>query len=102
MTTLKAVLLAGGFTNDANQNDVVLIHYKTNRDITVYRTSIKQVIGSASGLNDLTLSPQDVVYVPKTGIAQAGLFVEQYINKIIPRSANVSYSLGNGTIAPVF
>jgi protein involved in polysaccharide export with SLBB domain len=91
MTVLKAITVAGGLTQDGNSNEVILIHYQDNLHVTVYKTSIRAVVADASRFNDLRLSPQDVIFVPKTGIAQADLFVEQYINKIVPRAASVGY-----------
>jgi protein involved in polysaccharide export with SLBB domain len=99
MTVLKAVTAAGGFTPDANTKEVVLIHYQGEQKVTVYKTSVRAVVADASGFNDLRLSPHDVVFVPKTGIAQADLFVDQYINKLVPRAFNVSYIL-QGTYVP--
>jgi hypothetical protein len=40
----------------------------------------------------LKLSPQDVIFVPQTGIAQANQFVDQYINKMLPFTRSVSYN----------
>ena len=37
--------------------------------------------GSVNG-QDFRLQPDDVVYVPKSAIAQANLFVNQYIEKL--------------------
>ena len=33
--------------------------------------------------NDIYLMPSDIVYVPKTWIAKAGDFVDQYFNRVL-------------------
>jgi hypothetical protein len=39
------------------------------------------------------LRPYDVVFVPMTPIAIVGEYVEQYINKIVPKSLTFPYNL---------
>jgi hypothetical protein len=56
--------------------------------------------------SDIYLKRHDIVYVPKTPIAKADEFVDQYINQIIPRAVllNFGYTLLNpvgGTTAVV-
>jgi len=33
--------------------------------------------------NDIYLMPSDIVYVPKTWIAKAGVFADQYMRKVL-------------------
>jgi hypothetical protein len=44
---------------------------------------------------DELLQPHDVVFVPRSRIAQVGLFVEQYINSLVPRALVLPYNLNN-------
>jgi polysaccharide biosynthesis/export protein PslD len=92
LTMLKAIMQAGGVTPEGDLSEVVLIHYEGNGDITVYKTNLKEVMEKNLALQDLKLSPQDVIFVPQTGIAQANQFVDQYINKMLPFTRGVSYN----------
>ena len=47
--------------------------------------------GEAAGL---LLEPYDVVYVPKSVIAEVGEFVDSYINRIVPRNLGFQYIYG--------
>ena len=38
---------------------------------------------------DIALLPSDIIFIPKTTIAEVNLFVEQYIRKVIPIPFNV-------------
>jgi hypothetical protein len=45
------------------------------------------------------LEPQDIVYVPQTEIARVDQWVDQHINKLIPRTGFIfSTTTGNNTI----
>jgi polysaccharide export outer membrane protein len=41
----------------------------------------------------------DIVYVPKTGVAETGLFVQQYIKNVLPFSMGFSYAAGATAIS---
>ena len=92
LTMLKAIMQAGGVTPEGDLTEVVLIHYDGKGDITVYKTNLKEVMENNLALQDLKLSPQDVIFVPQTGIAQANQFVDQYINKMLPFTRSVTYN----------
>jgi hypothetical protein len=49
----------------------------------------------AGRVADIPLEPHDVVFVPRSRIAQVGLFVEQYINSLVPRALVLPYNLNN-------
>ena len=34
---------------------------------------------------DIYLKPYDIVYIPKTSIANVNLWIEQYMNRMVPR-----------------
>jgi polysaccharide export outer membrane protein len=66
MTTLDAVLLAGGFTEFASQNSVEVIRQEGG-DVKKFDVRLKEVIRGGDGGNNLPLKPGDMVSV-KTGL----------------------------------
>jgi polysaccharide export outer membrane protein len=66
MTALDAILSAGGFTEFANQNDVVIVR-KEGKEIKSIETRLKDVLKKGDINADLPLKPGDRVIV-KTGI----------------------------------
>jgi len=42
---------------------------------------------------DVPLAPGDIVFVPRSRIAEVGLWVEQAINRILPFSRSFSYAI---------
>lgn len=84
LTALEAIGKAGGFnTTTANVGKVVIIR---NRDGKQYGTvvSLKEAL-SGKETEPFYLRPGDTVHVPQTGIAKANQWMEQHINKMIPR-----------------
>jgi polysaccharide export outer membrane protein len=65
MTALDAVLLAGGFTEFASQNDVIIVRQAGNA-VTNIRVKLKDVMNGNTSKNAL-LKPGDIVSV-KTGM----------------------------------
>lgn len=92
ITTLKAIMMAGGVTNEGSLSEIVLIHYENDGAITVYVTNLNEVIAQGRGIQDLALAPQDVVYVPTKGVADANLFISQYITRMLPFVTAVNYN----------
>ena len=89
LTVLQSITLAGGVLPTANMNQVLLLRRKKDGDFKVYKMDLEMVLRNESA--DIFLQRQDVVYVPKTTIANVGKFVDQYINKIIPDAVNLTY-----------
>ena len=84
LTALEAIGQAGGFnTTTANVGKVVIIR---NRDGKQYGTvvSLKEAL-SGKETQPFYLRPGDTVYVPQTGIAKVNQWVDQHINKVMPK-----------------
>ena len=85
MTVLEAVLAAGGSLNmSANLKNVVIIRHNEGRR---YATAIDltQRIEVAES-EPFYLAPRDIVYVSRTPIDKVDQWVDQHINKMIPRT----------------
>ena len=95
MTMLKAVMLAGGVTMEGDLNQVVLIHYEGQGGVTIYKSNLAEVIAQATPMQDLRLSPQDVVFVPQSDVAQANQFIDQYITRMLPFTRSITYNFNN-------
>lgn len=101
MTTLKAVTVAGGVINTGDLNRVILIHRNDQNDVYVYVTNLKEFIEEGARNNDLALSSQDIVVIPKTAVAVADQWIDQYVTGILPFSRSVGYSYTYGSVKPI-
>jgi polysaccharide export outer membrane protein len=46
--------------------------------------------------DNMQLRRGDIIYVPRSGIAEVGLFVQQYFRDALPFTLDLSYNLGDG------
>jgi protein involved in polysaccharide export with SLBB domain len=83
MTALQAIDAAGGFVNTAERSTVVLIR-RVNGQYKGHLLPLDQALSGEDTSVDVALQPGDIVDVPKSRIANADLFVEQYIRNLLP------------------
>jgi polysaccharide export outer membrane protein len=84
MTVLQAILERGGFTVGANLSDVVVLSQAAGKP-AARRLDLNERIkdGTTEGM---VLAPDEVVLIPKTGIAKAGEWVNQWLNGMTPQA----------------
>ena len=84
MTALRAITERGGFVMGSETRKVVLIKWQTDGSYSANQLDLREVLETGNTEQDLALGPNDVVYVPPTGIANATAWVQQYIRDLIP------------------
>jgi protein involved in polysaccharide export with SLBB domain len=83
LTALQAVMQSGGFKDTAQPRETIVIRKGAdNRPIPV-RVDLAAVLSGATNGEDFSLQPDDILYVPKSPIAKANLFVNQYIEQLL-------------------
>jgi len=93
LSGFQALLNAGGPKTSARLDNVILLRYVGNNTAEVRTLNMTQVMRGKNP--DVVLQPYDVLYVPRTKIARVGLFVEQYVNSLVPRALLFPYNLNN-------
>jgi polysaccharide export outer membrane protein len=83
MTVLQAIFQAGGFMETASPENTILIRLGPKKEPVTMRIDLQDaMMGKGAGAN-LVLRPFDIVYIPKSRIAEANKWVNQYIEKLI-------------------
>jgi len=83
MTALQALSQAGGCLVTAEVKKVFLVRYHQTKEIReVKQLNLEKVE------EDILLEPLDLVYVPRRGISDINLFMEQYIYQNLPSTRN--------------
>ena len=95
---LQAVLMAGGFLTTARSDEVVLIRRRADHVPMLRTLNLRRYAGSANAADDITLQAADVIFVPKSTIAEVDLFVDQFLNQAFPFSKSFNYSIGGTTL----
>jgi protein involved in polysaccharide export with SLBB domain len=82
LTALQAVIQAGGFKNTAQPSETLVIRRGLDNRPVPLPVDLTQVLNGNPNAQDFNLQPSDVVYVPKSPIAKANQFVNQYVEQL--------------------
>lgn len=91
-TAVQSIAQAGGLKESANAKTVVVIRRGEDNQITTMQVNVEQVRKGAED-QDVLLRPNDIVYVPKSGISNLNNWIDLYIRKNIPLPIGIGYSL---------
>lgn len=88
INSLQAVIQAGGFRVTAKRDRVVILRRIADGRFMMRTVDLKKG-SSQPGVDLVPLRRFDVVFVPRSSIAEANLFVQQYVRDLLP----ISFSL---------
>ncbi|BBO68086.1 hypothetical protein DSCA_20160 [Desulfosarcina alkanivorans] len=92
-TTVTQILSEAGIIFETASLKTVLVLSRSLDGKPVGRlVNIEDVLKNGNIGEDIFLKRFDVVFVPKNKIAQANQFIDQYINKIIPRDISMNFT----------
>ena len=89
VTLLQAVVNAGGFKTTARRDSVLLIVPTPDGRFETARVNMQSVI-DATALERVRMRPNEVIYVPKTWIADMDDVINLYVAGLIPALPNVA------------
>lgn len=92
MTVLHSISQAGGMKDTARRAEVIVIRRGADNKPLVIPVNLNKAIDGTDMGQDIVLRPFDIVYVPKSTIANVDVWVDQYVRKILP----ISISTGLG------
>ena len=99
INALQAVILAGGFTPIAKRTQVVILRRGPDGRPMMRTANLLRAVSDPELTDTVPLRRFDVVYVPRTRVAEVGLFVEQYLRDVSPFSLGFSYAAGSNAYA---
>ncbi len=83
ITILQAVAVAGGAKTTGDLHDVILIRRVDGKPVGV-PLDLAGALDDPSTGQDIQLRPYDIVYVPRSAIANVNVFIDQYFTKNLP------------------
>jgi polysaccharide export outer membrane protein len=86
MTVSQAVTGAGGFSNDAARNSVLLIHREGAHSVSVRRLRLDRLLKGESYLDPI-VGRFDIVYVPRSTVGNVSVFLNQLFSGLSPMTA---------------
>ncbi|MBN2310402.1 MAG: polysaccharide biosynthesis/export family protein [Candidatus Hydrogenedentes bacterium] len=88
-TALQAIMMSRGPSRQARMNNVLIMRRNPNGKPYVFKTNLHVAMTKGNTENDVFLRPFDIVFVPTKMISRANMFVEQYIEELIPFGNNM-------------
>lgn len=92
---LEAVMLAGGFRNSAARGDVVVLRRQPGGRLMMRVVNLHDALEARAGADNVQLRRHDIVFVPRSTIAEVTNFVEQYVYGILPLDQALSFAIAD-------
>jgi protein involved in polysaccharide export with SLBB domain len=97
LTPLQAIIASGGLLESARADSVILVRAgESNSEFVSRKLDLTGTM--VGGVKEpVWLAPQDIVYVPRSSIAEANLWMKQYVMDLLPfmrGNAGVTYRAG--------
>lgn len=83
-TILQSIAQAGGLKESARTKEIVLIRRSADNTFTSTVIDLETSLDGSSPQQDIALMPQDIIYVPRSRIANVNRWIDQYIRRNIP------------------
>lgn len=96
MTILQSIASAGGLKDSARDSEVLVIRRNALRKPFVIRVDLARAMSGLDMSQDIRLQPYDIVYVPKSFIANVNTWIDLYLRKNIPINFGFYYDLNKG------
>ena len=96
LTPLQAVAASGGFRDTARVDSVILVRTGgSDNKFIARKLNLEQT--TTDGVKEpIPLAPRDVIFVPRTAVADANIWVRQHITDMIPLFRGVGVSASPG------
>ncbi|HQE81653.1 MAG TPA: polysaccharide biosynthesis/export family protein [Candidatus Hydrogenedentes bacterium] len=83
-TALQALIMARGPVNSGRLNSIIVVRRNPEGKPYVFKTNLRAALSKGYTDNDIPLKPFDIVFVPEKLVVRANIFVERYIDRIVP------------------
>lgn len=93
MTLLQAIAQAGDVLPSARTDEIILLRREGNGKPKAYVANYQAAASGADPYSDIILSSSDVIYVPRTDVANLYQTYDQYIRQFLPPSFSLGYQL---------
>jgi protein involved in polysaccharide export with SLBB domain len=90
---LQATMLAGGITDRGRTSQIVLLRRLPGGDVRTAVLDLRAALNDPDAASWLPLRRFDVVYVPRTRIANQNTFIRQYVRGSLPIDFSLFYDV---------
>jgi polysaccharide export outer membrane protein len=93
---LQAVLLAGGMLDTARSQQVVVLRRTPGGRAMLRVVDLRAGLTDARSADPFSLQRFDIVFVPKSSIAEVNVWVRQYLRDLVGFNVGFSYAINEG------
>jgi polysaccharide export outer membrane protein len=91
MTALQAISQAGGMKDTARTTEVIVIRRSAANAPFAFRLDLKNARNGRDLAQDVGLAPLDIVFVPRSRVANVNSWLDKYIRQNIPIPFGLQY-----------
>ncbi|HBA90116.1 MAG TPA: sugar transporter [Geobacter sp.] len=91
-TALQSIAQSGGMKDTARPEEVIVLR-RVEGSVQAIRINLKNVMRGRDSTQDIFLIPNDIVYVPKSAIANINVWIDTYVRKNVPLPVGIGYDL---------
>jgi polysaccharide biosynthesis/export protein len=84
ITIRQCIAEAGGLKDTARTKEILVIRQRKNQDPLIVAVNLETINSGEDFSQNISLYPYDIVYVPRSPIANADVWVRQYIRELLP------------------
>jgi len=95
-TLRQSLAQAGGIKETARTNEILVIRQRKGQEPLVVAVNLESINSGADFSQNIVLSPYDIVYVPRSSIYNADVWVRQYIRDLLPIMPGIGFTFGGG------
>jgi protein involved in polysaccharide export with SLBB domain len=92
LTPLQAIMQAGGIKDTAEMRSVVILRNQKDSEPLFLKVNLEDELKYKDPKRPILLKSYDIIYIPKSNIANLNQFVAQYIKNLIPISLNLGFT----------
>ena len=93
-TLRQSLAQAGGIKDTARTNEILVIRQRKDQEPLVVAVNLESINSGADFSQNIVLSPYDIVYVPRSPIYNANVWVRQYIRDLLPIMPGIGFTIG--------
>ncbi|OXE37646.1 MAG: hypothetical protein CGW95_00250 [Phenylobacterium zucineum] len=91
LTPAQAVMMAGGLSPTARLGHIAVIRQRPNGQMLMKELDLRAYLTKGQSLGPFIILPGDLIFVPRSSIAEADRFVDQYITGLLPLGRVLGY-----------
>jgi protein involved in polysaccharide export with SLBB domain len=90
LTLMEAIMSVGGFVKESAKISEVVVIRRRDGEQYARTVDLRETLETPESAT-FYLEPHDIVFVPRTNIDKVDQWVEQYVNRIIPRNVQMQF-----------